>query len=207
LKIINLGAKTLTIHSWLGAIAGALSLCGFIPYLLAIWQQKTRPNQATWLIWLVVGMMIAASYRAAGAESTMWVSISYVLGPLITSIFALKFGERYWTKLDWICLLGVGIGLILWGVYRSPLLTLGINVGIDFLGAVPTIRKSVRDPYSEDLLAWGLFSLGGIINLLAIDQWAWQIVLYPIYVVVATTTIWFFLWWGRKNQHRKTHLN
>jgi hypothetical protein len=188
-------------------IAGALSLCGFIPYLRAIWQRKTRPNQATWLIWLIVGVMIASSYRAAGANSTMWVPISYVIGPLITSIFAIRFGERHWTKLDWICLIGVGIGLILWGVYRSPSLTLGINIGIDFLGALPTIRKSFRDPYSEDILSWLLFSLGSIINLLAINRWGWQIVLYPIYIVVATTTICFLLWRGRKNQHQKIHLN
>jgi hypothetical protein len=127
----------------------------------------------------------------------MWVPISYVIGPCITSLLAIKFGEGGWTKLDRICLVGVGIGLILWGVYRSPSLTLGINIGIDFLGALPTLRKSLRHPYSEDLFAWVLFSIAHILNLLAIDLWQWQIVIYPIYMFVVCSAICLFLWRGR----------
>jgi hypothetical protein len=80
----------------------------------------------------MVGVMIAFSYRAAGAESTIWVPISYVIGPFGTALLSIKFGEGGWTQLDRACLLGVGIGLILWGVVRSPDLTLGLNIGIDF---------------------------------------------------------------------------
>jgi hypothetical protein len=144
----------------------------------------------------------------------MWVPITYVVGPFCTALLAIKFGEDGWTKLDLICLLGVGVGLILWWVYRSPYLTLGINIGIDFLGALPTIRKSFREPYSEDLFSWLLFCLANIINLLAIDRWEWQIVVYPFYMVLVTTTICWCLRRGRlqrqrhrRNQSRKIHLN
>jgi hypothetical protein len=191
-------------------IAGILTLTGFIPYWRAIVQRKTRPNRTSWWIWTIVGIIIAVSYRASGAESTMWVPITYVIGPFCTALLAIKFGEDGWTKLDTICLIGVGIGLILWGMYRSPYLTLGLNIGIDFLGALPTIRKSIRDPFSEDLFSWLLFALANIINLLAVDLWAWQIVVYPIYMVLITTTIFGYLWWGRRqkrHQHRKNYLN
>jgi hypothetical protein len=183
-------------------IAGALSLCGFVPYWWAIWQGKTQPNRATWWIWTIVGIAIALSYRAAGASSTMWVPITYAIGPFCTTLLAIKFGEGGWTRLDRTCLLGAAIGLILWGVYRSPHLTLSINIAIDFLGALPTIRKSVRDPYSEDLLSWILFGLGSIVNLLAIDRWEWHAV-YPIYIFLVTTTICGCIWQGRRHQHRK----
>jgi hypothetical protein len=204
------GAKTLTIQSWLGAIAGGLSLAGFIPYWWAICQYKTRPNRATWWIWTIVGVMIAFSYRAVGAESTIWVPISYVIGPLGTALLSLKFGEGGWTQLDRICLFGVGIGLILWGIARSPQLTLGINIGIDFLGALPTIRKSLRDPYSEDLCSWLLFTLSSLVNLLAIDRWELQIAIYPIYLLLIISSIWGCLQWGRwrvRKQKRKIYLD
>jgi hypothetical protein len=205
-----MGARKLTIHGWLGIIAGALSLCGFVPYWWAIWQGKTRPNRVTWWIWTIVGIIIAFSYRASGAESTMWVPITYVIGPFCTALLAIKFGADGWTKLDTICLIGVGIGLILWRVYRSPQLTLGLNIGIDFLGALPTIRKSIRDPYSEDLFAWLLFAIANIINLLAVDLWEWQIIVYPIYMVLITAIICWYLWWGRRqkrHQHHRNYLN
>jgi hypothetical protein len=194
----------------LGAIAGILSIGGFIPYWWAIWQGKTRPNRATWCIWTIVGIIIAFSYRASGAESTIWVPITYAIGPFCTALLSFKFGEDSWAKLDTICLLGVAIGLILWVMYRSPVLTLGINIGIDFLGALPTIRKSFREPYSEDLFSWLLFWLANTINMLAIDRWEIQIVVYPLYMVVVTTAICWCLWrgrWQRKKQRRKIHLN
>ncbi len=157
-----------------------------------------------------MGIIIAFSYRAAGAESTMWVPITYAIGPFCTALLSFKFGEDSWAKLDTICLLGVAIGLILWVMYRSPPLTLGINIGIDLLGALPTIRKSFREPDSEDLFSWLLFWLANTINMLAIDRWELQIVVYPIYMVVVTTAICWCLWrgrWRRKKQSRKIHLN
>lgn len=185
-------------------MAGAFALGGFIPYWWAIWQRKTRPNRATWWIWSIVGIIIAFSYRASGADATMWVPISYVIGPLITSLFAIKFGEGGWTKLDRVCLFGVGIGLILWGLYRSPSLVLGINIGIDFLGAIPTIVKSFHHPDSEDRSAWCLFSIANLLNLFAIDNWTWEIAIYPIYMALICITIFSLLWWGRLKKREFT---
>jgi hypothetical protein len=193
------GASKLTLHNDIGAIAGVFALVGFIPYWWAIWQGKTRPNRATWWIWSIVGIAIALSYRSAGADATIWVPITYVIGPLVTSLLGIKFGEGGWTKLDRICLVGVGIGSILWGVCRSPTLALGINIAIDFLGAIPTIHKSFRHPDSEDKLAWGLFTIANALNMLAIDRWRWQIAIYPIYMFLLCATISIFLWRGRPN--------
>jgi hypothetical protein len=136
----------------------------------------------------------------------MWVAISYIVGPVGTSLLGLKFGEGGWTKLDRICLVGVGIGLILWGLYRSPSLTLGINIGIDFLGALPTIHKSFRHPAGEDRLAWFLFTIANALNLLAIERWSWEIIIYPIYMFLICVTIYSLLWRGRLKQ-RKINLN
>src|SRR5690242_18066463 len=67
----------------LGALAGALSLLGFMPYIVEIVQGKTRPNRATWWIWTVVGAMLSASYYASGSPHAIWVPLSYVVGPLV----------------------------------------------------------------------------------------------------------------------------
>ncbi len=187
----------------MGAIAGICSFCGFLPYWWAIWQGKTRPNRATWLIWLVVGIIIAISYRSAGAESTMWVPITYVIGPLVTSLLAIKLGEGGWTKFDRICLLSVGASLVVWWIFKSPEVALVINIGIDLLGALPTIRKSFRDPHSENLLAWVLFTVSNAFNVLAIDRWLWQVTIYPLYMFALCSAICWLLYQGRR-KHRKS---
>jgi hypothetical protein len=187
-----------TIYSIIGAIAGVCSLAGFIPYWWAIWQGRTRPNRATWWIWLVVGIIIAASYRAVGASATIWVPLSYVVGPFVTSLLGIKFGQGGWTRFDRFCLLTAALSLVLWRVSSSPDLALAINIGIDVLGALPTIRKSLSDPYTEDLLAWLLFFVANTLNVVAIERWNWQVAIYPVYMFCITSTIFWVLWQGRR---------
>lgn len=147
-----------------------------------------------------MGILIATSYHAAGANATIWVPISYVIGPLGTSLLAARYGEGGWTQFDRYCLLGAMMSLGLWVGLRSPDLTLAINIGIDFLGALPTIRKAWRDPHSEDLLAWGLFTIANLLNAIAIDRWIWQVSLYPIYLAMLTVGIFWLVWHGRRQQ-------
>jgi hypothetical protein len=192
----------ITGQEWIGAIAGIVSLLGCIPYWYAIVQGRTRPNRATWWIWLVVGILIMLSYRAAGASTTLWVPVTYVIGPFITSLLAIKFGEGGWTKFDRICLLSSLASIGLWSVSKSSDLTLSINIGIDFLGALPTIRKSFIDPNSENLLAWSIFTAAHALNLLAIDLWSWQVMVYPIYMFVMCGLICWLLWQGRRKTRK-----
>lgn len=192
----------MTLQSWIGVIAGICALAGCIPYWWAIIQRKTRPNRATWLIWLVVGTIIALSYQSAGAASTIWVPITYILGPLVTSVLGIKFGEGGWTKFDRLCLLSAAVSLLFWKLSDSPDLTLVINIGIDLLGALPTIRKSYYQPEGEDLLAWGLFTVANTLNILAIDRWLWQITIYPLYMSLLSGIIFYLLWQGRRKQRK-----
>jgi hypothetical protein len=181
----------------IGEIAGILSLAAFLPYWWAILRRKTRPNRATWLIWLVVGMAIASSYRASGASYTIWVPISYTIGPLVTSIVGIKYGEGGWTKFDRSCLLLSLISLIPWLLLRSPGITLLVNIFVDLLGAMPTIRKSYLHPDGEDLGSWVMFTIANGMNILAIDRWSWEIALYPLYLFTTCMIICGLLTIGR----------
>ena len=88
----------------LGQLAGIVSLLGFFPYILATVQGKTRPNRATWWIWTLVGGMLCASYAASGAQHSIWVPVSYVVGPFITAILSIKYGEGGASRFDRTCL-------------------------------------------------------------------------------------------------------
>lgn len=166
----------------LGQIAGALALLGFVSYVVAILRRQTRPSRATWWIWTIVGVVLCASYLSSGATVTIWVPISYALGPLVAAMLSLHYGEGGWTRFDRACFLGTGASLALWAVVRSPIIPLTMNIVIDLLGALPTLRKTFDDPDSEDRLAWLLFFVANTLNLLAISRWSFSIVLYPLYL-------------------------
>jgi hypothetical protein len=184
-----------------GRVAGLFSLAAFVPYILSTLRGRTKPNRATWWIWTVVGFLLAVSYYASGARHTLWVAVSYVLGPLITAILSLKFGVGGWTRLDRGCLLGAGAGTLLWWVSGSPLMALVINLVIDFLGALPTMSKAYADPGGEDPWAWSLFLLGNTLNLFAIEKWRFSIAVYPVYMFLLSALILLLLTSRRRVKH------
>jgi hypothetical protein len=172
-----------------GRVAGIFSLAAFIPYILSTIRAETKPNRATWLIWTLVGALLAASYYASGARHTIWVPISYVVGPLVIALISLKYGVGGWTPFDRGCLLAAGASLLPWWIFNSPLVALCLNLAIDFFGALPTIRKAYHSPESEDLTAWILFLLGNTLNLAAIERWQFSLFIYPIYLFVLSGLI------------------
>ncbi len=172
-----------------GRLAGLLSLAAFVPYILAILRGKTRPNRATWWICTTNGLVLGASYYSLGAENTVWVPVSYIVGPLVTALLSVRHGEGGWTTFDRTCLLGAGTGLALWWWFDSPEVALVMTVAVDFAGALPTIRKAYRAPETEDRTAWALFIAGNTVNLLAVEAWRFTIAVYPVYMFLASGTI------------------
>ena len=183
-----------------GKVAGIVSLVAFVPYILAILRGETKPNRATWWIWTVVGFMLGASYFSSGANHTIWVPVSYIIGPLATAILSIKYSEGGWTRFDKCCLLGAGVSMVLWWMFSSPLIALIINLFIDFMGALPTIRKAYYEPESEDRTAWTLFFAGNTTNLFAVESWTFAIAVYPIYMFFGSGLITAFIFIRRNHK-------
>ncbi|MDP6609103.1 MAG: hypothetical protein QF463_08560 [Vicinamibacterales bacterium] len=172
-----------------GRLAGLLSLAAFVPYIVAILRGQTRPNRATWWIWTTNGLVLGASYYSSGAENTIWVPVSYVVGPMLTALLSLRYGEGSWSAFDRTCLAGAGTGLALWWWFNSPEVALVMALAVDFAGALPTIRKAYRAPETEDRTAWALFIAGNTVNLLAVEAWRFAIAVYAVYMFLASGTI------------------
>jgi hypothetical protein len=176
-------------QSRIGIAAGFFLILGFVPYLITIYQGKTQPNRATWWIWTIVGLIIVASYHSAGATNTIWLPVCAAVSHLIIAITALKYGKGGWSRFDRTCLLAVGLSLILWWRFNSPLLALWINIGIDFLGALPTIRKSFQEPETEAPLPWLIFLVASLLNLIAVKQSSLVLLAYPFYYFCSNAII------------------
>ncbi len=182
-----------------GVFAGVFGFVAFILYYISIYHGGTRPNRATWFILTVVGVLIAVSYYASGARETIWVSISYVIGPLIAFVLSLKYGEGGWTLFDQICLIGCLISVVAWVVTDSPQMVLFFNVLIDFLGILPTIKKSYTNPLSEDRTAWLVTSFSSFSNIFAVKSWTFIIGFYPVYMLLVNSFITMLLFLKRNN--------
>lgn len=166
-----------------GIAAGIFSLAAYAPYIVAILRGKTKPNRASWVIWVLTSGGIFFSSLASGASDTLWMPGCYMVCSSVIVLLSLKYGEDGWTSFDLRCLIAATIGLVLWGIFDTPLIAIIIGTSVDVVGALPTIRKSYHKPESEDELAWALFFLGSVANVLAIKEWSFVIALYPIVMV------------------------
>jgi hypothetical protein len=51
-----------------------------------------------------VGAILCASAWTAGARASIWTPVSYVLGPLVVTLLALRYGERSLSRFDLGCM-------------------------------------------------------------------------------------------------------
>ena len=164
-----------------GVVAGIFSFSAYLFYIIAIVKGKTKPNRSTWFIWAFIGLMLAISYKASGAEDTIWVPISEAIAPSIIALLSVKYGVGGADKIDIFAFLGSLVSLFLWWYYDSAVIALLTNLAIDFFAAIPTIKKSWINPEHEDRFAWSLTTMGNIFNLFAIDKLMFGVLIYPIY--------------------------
>lgn len=184
-------------HDLVGKVAGILAVLAYVPYITSIVRGKTKPERATWVIWTMVGVLALASYRASGAEQTIWLAVAYAACPFVVVVLSLWYGQGGWTRLDQTCLLLVIASLVIWWLLSSALSALLIHLTIDFLGLVPTIKKVYFQPESESRAAWTISSLGCLVNLFAIDQLSFAIIVHPVYHFVGGLSVLSLLWWPR----------
>lgn len=192
----------MNLHAVVGLVAGALSFLAFVPYVVSTLKGKNRPNRATWIIWTAVGVSLLASYAAAGARETVWVSAANLLAFIFVLVLSVKYGVGGWTSLDVACLIGAALGFLLWWWFDSPLPTLYSGLFIDFVGAVPTLVKAWKEPESESLTAWVLFCVANALNLFAIKMWSVVVASYPVYMVFITLLLVVILMARRGASHR-----
>lgn len=178
----------------IGKVAGFFALLGYLPYIVTTLQGKNKPNRATWWVWGTLGIVQIISYYYSDqkTDSAMWVLAAYTICQIVTALLSLKFGEGGWGKLDRMCLIGVGISLLLWLLFNSPLISLLFTLVIDGLGAIPTVAKSYQEPHNESSFSWTVFLIANSLNLFAIEEWSPRSA-YPLYLFCLSATLSFLL--------------
>ncbi len=184
----------------IGIVAGLVASLAYIFYIIAILKGETKPDKVTWWIWSFMGIVLGTSYYFSGASNTIWVPMAEVVGPLSIAILSFWYGEGGLAdKMDLFCLAGGITSIILWIVFKSPLIALITNIATDVFAAIPTIRKSYLRPQGEDLFAWLLTGTANTLNLFAIEKFTLGVMIYPFYLFILDGIIITLLIRGRKS--------
>ena len=163
----------------IGLIAALIGIYAFYPYLRDILRRKTRPHIFTWGIWGVLMGIGFFAQLSEGAGPGAWVTGVFTVLNLLIVILALKYGEKDFTRSDWVMLVVALLAIPLWMLTKNPLWSVILISVIDVVAFLPTFRKSWSKPHEETLETFVWVSLSFFLSFWALEAVNLTTTLYP----------------------------
>ena len=183
----------------LSAIAIALTLAAFVPYIRAIISGTTRPHVFSWIIWGTTTFVVfLAQLKGQGGVGAWPIGVSGIITIFIALLAYLKRADITVTKTDWLFFVAAMASLPLWYLTSDPVWAVIILTTVDALGFGPTIRKAYRLPHSESLLFFALFATRNLLVIMALEHYSVTTVLFPAVIGAACVLLMALLTWRRQ---------
>lgn len=166
-----------------------LGAAAFLPYLLGIQKDVTRPHPYTWLILALTQATATAGLFAGHAG---FIAYGFLGGTSMTAVIfllSLRHAKENVAKGDTLILIAALLAILMWWVLDHHRVAIFMVSVIDFIAYIPTMRKAWRDPKSESAFAWALFALSFLFALLALQSYNLLTVPYLVAVLLADTII------------------
>ncbi|MFA6908315.1 MAG: hypothetical protein WC289_00315 [Patescibacteria group bacterium] len=172
------------------ASAGLIALIGgFFPYIRDIYRGKTKPHSYTWLIWTITqATALAGLWRGDGGWAIWTMGLGVSIN-IIIFLLSLRYGTRNITAGDSIVLIVALSAIVVWWQLHNPLLALIMVSVIDVIGYVPSFRKTYKEPWSETMLAWAVFTATNVLTIFALNEYNFMTMAYLTSITVANLTL------------------
>ena len=172
------------------ALAGGLIVAAVgVAYIRGIVRGEIRPHPFTWGLWSLLGAIgFAAGLAGGGGVGLAPVGVLMVENLII---FALAMRERSpeEERVHPVLIVIAVVGLVGWLLSGSPALAAVGAVTADFMAAIPTIKKTWRDPSSEPAWLWGVEAVAMALGLAALAHFTLASVLFPAYLVATNCAV------------------
>jgi hypothetical protein len=172
--------------SLLSAVAVAITVFAFLPYIRGILRGTFKPHVFSWVIWGVTTLVVFfAQWQAKGGVGTYAIGVSALLTLLIAGLAFVRRADTSITSLDWTFFVAALASLPLWFWTTDPTAAVVLLTIVDVLGFGPTVRKVYDQPHAESAGFFALFMLRNALVILALENYSVATVLFPAAVAVA----------------------
>ena len=179
------------IKTVIGLVATSLVFIGYIPYFRDIVNRKTKPHIYSWFIWSLVTMIVFALQisNSAGTASfaTLAASIMCLTVLVLGAIYKSKVKI---TKIDTIFFVMSLLSLGFWLVAKEPIISSILITIVNFLGFIPTMRKSWEKPFTETLFLYYFNAFRYSLTVFSLQRYS---IITALYVVTCLTTTVIFI--------------
>lgn len=163
-----------------GVLSIVLVLVAYVPYIRDIFRNRTTPHTFSWFVWGSAVTITYALQITNGAGAGAWVTLGVALIAWFIFILGLFKKDKDIKLTDVVFLIAALLALYLWIVEKQPEMSSFLIVSVDVLGFIPTVRKSWNKPYSETLFSYELHTFRHALSILALAQYNFVTLFYPI---------------------------
>lgn len=153
-------------------------------YVRDIWQGKTKPNLASWFIWLLAPIIAGFVLLQDGAGVSALPVFMAATSPLLVMLSALIRKNAYWklSTLDYVCLFLSLCALIAWVFLKQGVLATIFAILADGIAFIPTYVKSWKSPETETLSSYYSGSFNGLLNVLTTRTLTFSSIGFALYL-------------------------
>lgn len=174
----------------ISALAIALTLFAFLPYIASTWRGQTRPHVFSWVIWGITTFIVFLAQVKDGGGAGAWpIGVSGVITIGVAIVAYLKRADISITRLDTLFFIAAVSAVPLWYFTADPMWAVAILTVVDLLGFGPTLRKAFHFPHEENLTFFGLFLLRNLLVILALEHYSVTTLLFPAAVALACLSL------------------
>lgn len=169
---------------FIGIITVLLTFVALIPYILDIFNNKTKPHIFTWAVWAIVTILAFLGQWQKGGGAGSWTTGVTGIITILIAIIALFKGSRDITKMDVAIFIGALAAIVPWYFTKDPTASVVLLTIIDAVAFIPTIRKTMNDPQSETLMSYILHAVRHALSIFALTSYNLATYFYPLVLAI-----------------------
>jgi len=170
-----------------------LALIAPIMYTISMVQGVSKPARMTrFIVWLAAFISFVSLW-AEGSTGAIWLAGVFAARGLFLLIMSFKYGVGGWNTIDKACLLIAGVGLLGWQLTEDPLIALLFAITADFIGFIPALVKTYKDPSSEGPWFYYIETIAVTLNIIVIGAWT-QDLLFPAHILLSNVMMILLIW-------------
>jgi hypothetical protein len=171
-----------------GACGALVVAASALYYLADVLCARTRPHQASWAVWAVIGLLGFGTASVGGAGPGAYAAAVDAVACIVTFAISLlpRFGKPGLRRSDVVLAVVAVAGVLVWrwGPLPTSAATL-LAVGCALVALWPTLREARRRPSLECRLSWGADVLGNAMCVAASATASLPALAYPVYLLLA----------------------
>jgi hypothetical protein len=191
------------IFTLIGIVGAILFLIGDYSYFVNTLKGTTKPQRITWGVAFLLNSIGFANQYASGADNSLWLFGAAVLATGAIFVASIFKGVGGYSRLDISAVVIALVGVALWKVFDSPLLSILSMLVVVAFSMTPTILKAKRHPESETRVAWLFGSISALLAVISVGKLDWTLLILPLNAALIQAYIAYILYFEVKRHREK----